>query len=129
MQQRVSQTTIEVEDRLLRLNVSLTDGGRFEMPAASGFRVMELMRMYGLPIKAECGGAGVCATCHVRVPSHWLARLPPPSEEEHAKLDEIPDADATSRLACQLIMTNELEGLELEVQPDSLLPQTSWVAG
>lgn len=85
--------------------------------------------MYGLPIKAECGGACVCATCHVRIPQSWQHLLPPPSDEELAKLDEIPGADENSRLACQLMMTDELDGLEVELQPDSLIPQTNWVAG
>ena len=118
-----------VDERFLKLHVRLTDGGHFQPEAASGFRIMELMRMYGLPIKAECGGVCVCATCHVRIPQIWQHLLPPPSDEELAKLDEIPGADDTSRLACQLMMTDELDGLEVELQPDSLIPQTNWVAG
>lgn len=114
---------------LLSINVQLKDGGRFHPEAAPGFRIMELIRAYGLPIKAECGGAGVCATCHVRIPAEWQRLLPPPSEEEQAKLDEIPDADDSSRLACQIMMTEALDGLEIEVQPDSLIPQTAWAAG
>ena len=58
----------DAEEAFLTLNVNLRDGTRFHPEAAAGFRVMELMRAYGLPIKAECGGACVCATCHVRVP-------------------------------------------------------------
>jgi ferredoxin, 2Fe-2S len=123
------QLSADAEPEFLTLHVSLVDGTRFHPEAASGFRVMELMRAYGLPIKAECGGACVCATCHVRVPAAWHHLLPPPTDEELAKLDEIPGADETSRLACQLVMTDDLDGLELELQPDSLIPQTSWAAG
>lgn len=122
-------TAAPPSDSLLKLHVSLADGGRFEPDATSGYRIMELMRMYGLPIKAECGGACVCATCHVRIPQSWQHLLPKPSDEELAKLDEIPGADENSRLACQLMMTDELDGLEVELQPDSLIPQTNWVAG
>lgn len=132
MQQSFHEPTpadADAEEELLKLRVSLANGSRFEPPAASGYRVMELMRMFGLPIKAECGGAGVCATCHVRIPERWQHLLPPPSDEELAKLDEIPDADENSRLACQLIMTKEMDGLEVEVQADSLIPQTYWTAG
>ena len=117
------------EDLFLRLDVRLADGGRFQPEAAPGFRIMELIRAYGLPIKAECGGSGVCSTCHVRIPAAWQELLPPPSDDELARLDEIPGADGSSRLACQIFMTEELDGLELEVQADSLLPQTNWVAG
>lgn len=116
------------EDEFLRLVVRTHDGATFRPEAAAGFRIMELMRAYGIPIKAECGGSGVCATCHVRISKAWQDLLPPPSDDELAKLDEIPDADETSRLACQIIMTDELDGLELEIQPDSLVAQT-WVAG
>lgn len=117
------------DERLLSLSVRLADGAHFTPEAAPGFRVMELIRAYGLPIKAECGGAGVCATCHVRIPEAWHHLLPPPSDEELARLDEIADVDASSRLACQLMMTDALDGLELEVQADSLVPQTDRGAG
>ncbi len=116
-------------DEFLTLNVRLADGSHFKPEAVPGFRIMELIRAYGLPIKAECGGSGICATCHVRVAQGWRDRLPAASNEEQSKLDEIPLADDSSRLACQLVMTAELDGLEFEVQPDSLWPQTSWVAG
>ncbi len=129
MQQRVAPAAQAEDDINLKLIVSLADGGRFEPPAAAGFRVMELIRMFGLPIKAECGCACVCSTCHVRVPEVWRGLLPPPTDEELAKLDEIPTADEGSRLACQIVMTDELDGLEVEIQPDSFVPQTYWVAG
>ena len=131
MQYRVipAQPVEADDERLLRLDVRLADGGRFQPEAAPGFHIMELIRAYGLPIKAECGGSCVCSTCHVRIPKVWQSLLPPPSDEELAKLDEIPGADDTSRLACQIVMTEEMDGMELEVQTDSLLPQTSWVAG
>jgi ferredoxin, 2Fe-2S len=135
MQQRVSTTAsklapaAEADGAYLTLRVSLNDGSRFEAPAAVGFRIMELIRAYGFPLKAECGGAGVCATCHVRIPPEWRAHLPPPSGAELARLDEIVGSDEASRLACQLLMTEALDGLEVVVQPDSFEAQTSWVAG
>jgi ferredoxin, 2Fe-2S len=122
-------TTPDVVDTFMHLNVVLPDGTRHHPEAAVGFRVMELIRAFGIGIKAECGGAGVCATCHVRVPSAWRNALPPPSQDEQDKLDEIPGADDSSRLACQLVMATELDGLELELAADSLVPQTYWIAG
>jgi 2Fe-2S ferredoxin len=129
MQQRVPDYSNQDDEPRLKLVVSLKDGSRFEPPAAAGFRVMELIRAFGLPIKAECGGSCVCCTCHVRIPEQWRDALLPPSDEELAKLDEIPTADESSRLACQLVMTEDLDGLELQIQPDSLVPQLYWVAG
>ncbi len=123
------QASADADEPFLTLNVRLADGSHFKPEAAAGFRIMELIRAYGLPIKAECGGAGVCATCHVRIADRWRDRLPEPSDEELAKLDDIAGADDGSRLACQLVMTSDLDGLELEVQADSLASQGSWVAG
>lgn len=110
------------EAPLLRLAVRLADGPRHEHGAIPGLHLVELMRAHGLPVKAECGGAGACATCHVRIPPQWQELLPPPSDDELAKLDEIPGADESSRLACQIVMSDAIDGLEVALQPDSQLP-------
>lgn len=107
----------------LRFTVRLADGLRREHGAIPGLHLVELMRAHELPVKAECGGAGACATCHVRIPVRWQNALPPPSDDELAKLDEIPGADDSSRLACQIVMTDSLDGLEIALQCDSQLPQ------
>lgn len=104
----------------LAMQVQLAGGLVHDIDAAAGYTAMELMRAAGLPIKAECGGAGVCATCHCRVPDEWAAKLPAPANDEMDKLDEIPSADDRSRLSCQIQMTDALNGLVLELQPDSL---------
>ncbi len=101
--QRVATPQADDDDHpRLNIFVSLAHGGTFETHAASGFRLMEIIRASGLPIKVECGGAGVCSTGHVRVPQRWLDLLLPPSEEELARLDEIPTADDASRLVFRL---------------------------
>lgn len=120
MQQRFSQSVGYGEDTLLTVAVTLPDGRRLDAPAAPGFHVMEIIRAHGIPIKAECGGACVCSTCHVRIPANWQRVLPPPGDEELARLDELPRADDASRLACQIRMTAEIDGLEIELQADSL---------
>ncbi len=117
------------EDKLLTLHILLPDGSHFRRQAIAGLRVVDLLRMYGFPLKAGCGGACVCGTCHVRVSDQWMRLLPPPTDEELARLDEIPTADERSRLACQIETTDELDGLEIELQPDSMVAQTYWVAG
>lgn len=118
----------EDDDKILKIHIYLADGSYFQREAIAGLRLLDLLRMYGFPVKAECGGACVCGTCHIRIPERWQHVLPPPTDEELAKLDEIPMADEASRLACQIETTNEMDGLEFEIQPDSLV-QTYWVAG
>ena len=119
----------EADDKILNFHIYLADGSHFRRDAIAGLRLLDLLRMYGFPLKAECGGACVCGTCHIRVPDEWRHVLPPPTDEELAKLDEIPTADEGSRLACQIETTDEMDGLEFEIQPDSFVPQTYWVAG
>ncbi len=117
------------DDKILKIHIHLADGSHFQRDAIAGLRLLDLLRMYGFPVKAECGGACVCGTCHIRVPARWQHVLPAPTDEELARLDDIPTADETSRLACQIETTDEMDGLEFELQPDSLVLQTYWVAG
>lgn len=119
----------EADDKILKISIYLADGSHFRREAIAGLRLLDLLRMYGFPVKAECGGACVCGTCHIRVPERWQHALPAPTDEELAKLDDIPTADETSRLACQIETTDEMDGFEFELQPDSLVLQTHWVAG
>jgi len=121
--------SVETDEPLMKLTVRFADGRRFRPDAAPGFRIMELIRAFGLPIKAECGGVGVCATCHVRIAPEWQDRVPPPSADELGKLDEIPDADDSSRLCCQIEMTDDLDGMELELHSDSIALKSSFLAG
>ena len=80
--------------------------------------LMEAIRDSGLHITAECGGALACATCHVYVDSHWVGRLEQPSEDEREMLEEARDPKSNSRLSCQVMMTPELDGLQVTIAPD-----------
>jgi ferredoxin, 2Fe-2S len=102
------------------LNLRLPDGTTHRLEALEGWRVMEVIRDWGLPIKAECGGACACATCHVWVGKDWGAKLNPASSEELEMLDGAFNVDERSRLCCQIIMSKELDGLEVELAPESL---------
>ncbi len=86
---------------------------KHELEAISGWRVMEIIRDYGLPIKAECGGACACATCHVYVDKEWIYKIPDMREDEEAMLDEAFNLEDNSRLSCQIIMSAELDGLSI----------------
>ena len=113
------------------VNVHMPDGTTHRLEALEGWRVMEVIRDWGLPIKAECGGACACATCHVWVAEEWLDKLVPPSPEEVEMLDGAFQVDERSRLCCQIIMSKELDGLEVELAPESLAdtPQERLVMG
>ena len=99
------------------LNVTDREGKRHSLEALEGWRAMEVIRDHGLPIKAECGGACSCATCHVYVKEDWLDKLYNASEEEIEMLDEAFDVEDNSRLSCQIILNESLDGLELTLAP------------
>jgi 2Fe-2S ferredoxin len=90
------------------------DGAEHEIPALEGWRIMEIIKDAGLPIKAECGGACACATCHVYIDSAWLDKLYPKIEEENEMLDEAFNVDEDrSRLSCQILFEPKLNGLKV----------------
>jgi 2Fe-2S ferredoxin len=95
------------------IKVSEPDGTKHVLDAVEGWRVMELIRVHGLPIEALCGGACACATCHVHVAPEWAERLHPARDDEEAMLDTLPSTETTSRLSCQIIWDTHLDGLEL----------------
>lgn len=94
------------------------DGVQHTLPAIEGWRIMEIIRDNGLPIKAECGGALECATCHVYVGTDWLPKLIEKSDEEEEKLDEAFLVKRNSRLSCQILMRDDLNGLEVTLAPE-----------
>lgn len=105
----------------MQIHVTDFEGATHTLDAVEGWRVMEVIRDHGLPIKAECGGACACATCHVYVAEKWVGVLEGlgmmKSDDEEDMLDEVFDLQDGSRLSCQIIMCEELDGLEVSLAP------------
>ena len=101
------------------LNIIDHSGVEHKVEALEGWRVMEIIRDWGLGIKAECGGACACASCHVYVEGEWTKLLVPPTDEEMDKLDEAPLVENNSRLSCQILMRPEFDGLRVRLAPGS----------
>ena len=86
--------------------------------AATGSTVMEVAIKSGVPgIVAECGGACACATCHVYVDEAWTATTGAPSHMEEDMLDFAFDVKPTSRLSCQIKVTDAMNGLVINTPP------------
>jgi ferredoxin, 2Fe-2S len=92
-------------------------GERHTLEALEGWRIMEIIRDWGLPMEGACGGACECGTCHVFVSESWCDRLSPPLEEEEEQLDMVPMTRGNSRLSCQILFSAELDGLEVTLAP------------
>lgn len=101
----------------MKIFVTDQDGKEHELEALEGWRIMEIIKDYGLPLKAECGGACSCATCHVYVHEDWLDKLYSIQEEEEDMLDEAIDVRDNSRLSCQILMSEALDGLRVMIAP------------
>ncbi|MEL6504711.1 MAG: 2Fe-2S iron-sulfur cluster-binding protein [Pseudomonadota bacterium] len=109
----------------MQIHVSTPDGKTATLEALEGFRVMEIIRDWasvsGIGIRAECGGACACATCHVYVDPAWTDRLVPMAEEEEDRLDEAFNLEDNSRLSCQVLMCEALDGLRVTVAADAFV--------
>ena len=86
-----------------------------EVDAASGQRLLDVAWAHGQPLEGACEGVMACSTCHVIVDVADFPNLPPASEEEEDLLDLAAHASRTSRLACQIILTKDMETLDVRI--------------
>ena len=94
------------------------DGASVEEAQGSpGDRLLDLAQAYGQPLEGTCEGQMACSTCHVIVAAEDFDRLPPASEEEEDMLDLALGATRTSRLACQIVLSDGLDGLTVKMPP------------
>ena len=88
------------------------NGKQHEIVVANGLSVMEGAVENDIPgIDADCGGGMACATCHVYVKEDWFNKLPEKSEGEDDMLDQAYKSSPSSRLSCQITVSDELNGL------------------
>ena len=105
----------------MKVFVTDLDGNTKEVEGTVGWTLMEVIRDAGEPIKAECGGACACATCHVYVDDEWLDATGERSEEEEDMIDLALEVEGTSRLSCQIEMSASLDGIKLRLARDAVL--------
>ena len=92
------------------------DGEKHVVDAQLGNSVMSAALDNGVPgIDADCGGECSCATCHVMVADDWFAKTGAPNDSEEAMLDLNPERETQSRLSCQIEVTEDLDGLVVNV--------------
>jgi ferredoxin len=86
-----------------------------EVDAGAGDVLLDVGQADGQPLEGTCEGQMACSTCHVIVDAADFDRLPPASEEEEDMLDLAVGATRTSRLACQIVLAPELDGLTVRM--------------
>ncbi|WP_137678861.1 2Fe-2S iron-sulfur cluster-binding protein [Aurantiacibacter suaedae] len=95
------------------------EGEKRAVEAAAGDSLLEVGQRAGMPLEGTCEGQMACSTCHVIIAREWFGRLGDASEEEEDMLDLAADVEATSRLSCQILLSEELDGLEVRIPEGS----------
>jgi len=98
-----------------KMTFIMKDGTRKEVDAPLGLSVLEIAHRNHIPIEGACEGSLACSTCHVVVDKVWFGKLAPASEDEEDMLDLAFGLTHTSRLGCQIRMTETLDGLVVQV--------------
>jgi len=96
-----------------------TQGNRREVDAPVGLSVLEVAHKHGVDLEGACEGSLACSTCHVIVDPGWVEVLKDPTEDEEDMLDLAFGLTKTSRLGCQIVMSEELDGLVVSLPPGS----------
>lgn len=94
-------------------------GERIKAQGAVGDTLLGVGQAAGLPLEGTCEGQMACSTCHVVVAPEWFDKLPLASEDEEDMLDLAAGVGRTSRLSCQIELTEALDGLEVRVPGES----------
>ena len=95
------------------------DGTSRQVEAPNGLSVLEIAHKHGVDIEGACEGSLACSTCHVIVEPAWFPKLGTPTEDEEDMLDLAFGLERTSRLGCQIIMSDALDGLVVKLPAGS----------
>ena len=100
---------------MIKINIKDRNGNNHEIDAETDYTLMEVLRDKGFDIEASCGGCCACATCHVYLSDNWLSKIKPIDDDEEAMLDQAFNVKKNSRLSCQIELSEELDGLNIEI--------------
>ncbi len=99
--------------------ISADGSQRVDVEAAAGANLLHIAQAHGQPLEGTCEGQMACSTCHVIVAAEDFARLPAASENEEDMLDLAAHATRTSRLACQLYLSDEIGDITVRIPSES----------
>ncbi len=106
-------------DKFVQVEFLTPGGDRVQARGADGASLLEVAQGVGMPLEGTCEGQMACSTCHVVVSAEWFALLPPASADEEDMLDLAAGVARTSRLSCQIELTDALDGLEVRIPQES----------
>lgn len=91
------------------------DGTELKVDAPLGMTLLEIAQQNNLDLEGTCEGSLSCSTCHVIVSEEDFDRLPDPTDDEEDMLDLAYELKPTSRLGCQIVMSEELDGMVVSI--------------
>ena len=103
---------------MIRVCFVTAEGDRVAADGVAGAALLDVAQAAGMPLEGTCEGQMACSTCHVIVAPEWFGRLPDASEEEEDMLDLAAAVARTSRLSCQIKVSDALDGLVVRL-PES----------
>ncbi len=98
-----------------KLTFVFADGKELTMEVPNGISVLEAAHKHTVPLEGACEGSLACSTCHVIIDPEWYDLLKEASEDEEDMLDLAFNLSRTSRLGCQVIITEELDGFTVRL--------------
>lgn len=104
---------------MIRVCFQNAAGQKILADAQPGQSLLDVGQAAGLPLEGTCEGQMACSTCHVIVDADWFTRLPKASDDEEDMIDLAAGATRYSRLACQILLDESLDGLTVRVPPES----------
>lgn len=104
---------------MVRVTFVTPENERVVVDGAEGQRLLELGQNAGMPLEGTCEGQMACSTCHVIVAPDWFDRLPAAVDDEEDMLDLAAGVSRTSRLSCQIVLTADLDGLEVRIPAEA----------
>ena len=103
----------------MKVTFITSEGDRVDAIAEAGDSLLRVAQAAGMPLEGTCEGQMACSTCHVVVDKDWFDRLAQASEEEEDMLDLAAGVRRTSRLSCQIVLGEELDGLTVTIPAES----------
>jgi len=103
----------------VKIEFVTSNGDAVSAHAEAGDNLLRVAQAAGLPLEGTCEGQMACSTCHVIVAGEWFDRLEEASEEEEDMLDLAAGVARTSRLSCQIDLTEEMDGLTVTIPAES----------
>lgn len=104
---------------MVRVCFTTANGKRVEVQGAEGEYLLDVAQRADMPLEGTCEGQMACSNCHVIVAPEWFDKLPSAAEDEEDMLDLAAGVARTSRLSCQIVLSEALDGLEVRIPGES----------